>query len=246
MNKKIIAVITALALCGVGYAAPKKKAKAPKEEKQAVEAPAIEEEEEAYEEEEEEDEAYEEEEEEAPRKESKPKKPRAPGDPFIGLGFDLISLNHATVVVKLNENMEVSAILGLKKLGETEYETGNNTTKGGDDAMTLSIGAGFDYLLGKFEPTTIEPSIGGELVLDYTSMSANDASNMTINFNILFGVRGELVKNLFLSGKTGLNIDYTSTSATQNVAGKDTETTGSKLDFGFNMETRVYVTWFFM
>ena len=234
MKKIFLSAVIALALCSYGYAqdeeeyeeedaAPAKVAKAP-----------------AYEEEEEEEEA-------APvaKKAEKKKEKKSSGGAFFGAGIDVGGLlNNAAnmrLVFKLNESMELSAILGMYHHGESSYTpNGGQEQKGKDNYTELSVGAGFDFFVKK---DLLPVSIGGEFI--YTSprsidaagqtfVASNDIDLMQIQINVLLGAHAELVNNLFLTGKIGLGISYYSES--------DPAGEGSFLDFA--LATKVYLTWF--
>ncbi|MBR6379256.1 MAG: hypothetical protein IKS02_04715 [Fibrobacter sp.] len=235
MKKIFLSAVIALALCSYGYAqdeeeyeeedaAPAKVAKAP-----------------AYEEEEEEDEAP------APvaKKAEKKKEKKSSGSAFFGAGIDVGGLlNNAAnmrLVFKLNESMELSAILGMYHHGESSYTPNGGQEQSAKDNYTeLSIGAGFDFFVKKdFLPV----SIGGEFI--YTSpralvaggqefVASNDIDLMLLQINVLLGAHAEITNNLFLTGKIGLGMSYYSES--------DPAGEGSFLDFA--LATKVYLTWF--
>lgn len=225
MKKIFLSAVIALALCSYGYAqdeeeyeeeeaAPAKVAKAP-----------------AYEEEEEEDEAPA----PAPKKAEKKKEKKASnGDQgFFGVGLDLTgALARQTAVnltFRLNDNMLLSAIFGFQHHGETTHTPKQgDEVKDGDDANMLTIGAAFDFMLvKKFIPF----SIGGEFA--YNSLSEDDSR---IDFGVLAGLHGEIVPNLILTGKAGLEFLYNFGDE----AGGNSEY--SRLDFGVSY--KVYLTWF--
>lgn len=232
MKKCFLAVITALSLAGFSYAqddeyeeeevvyeeeAPAPKASAPK--KQEV----------VYVEEDEED--------EAPAKPAKKaSKPRPAGMPFVGVGVDvggLLNQNaNINVTFKLNEAMELTAILGMWHRGETTVTAGGVDQKQKDNYTELSIGVGFDYYLNA--GSLLPFSIGGELIYNAPQTENADDDAMNLQINVLVGAHAELVKNLYLNGKVGLAMDYISydTPATES----------SRLDLG--LATKVYLTWF--
>ena len=237
MKKIFLSAVIALALCSYGYAQDD-------EEYEEEEAPAkVEKKAPAYEEEEEEEEAA-----PAPKKaEKKKEKKKSSGNSgaFMGAGIDVGGLlNNAgniRLVFRLNESMELAAILGMYHHGESSYTpNGGTELKGKDNYTELSIGAGFDFFIKKdFLPV----SVGGEFI--YTSpqqieaagqtfTANNDTDLMQIQINLLLGAHAELMDNLFLTGKIGLGIGYYSES--------DPAGEGSFLDFA--LATKVYLTWF--
>ena len=234
MKKIFLSAVIAMALCSYGYAQDE-------EEYEEEEAPAKVTKAPAYEEEEEEEEAA-----PAPKKaEKKKKEKKSSGEAFFGAGIDVGGLlNNAAnlrLVFKLNESMELSAILGLYHHGESSWTpNGGQEVKAGDNFTELSIGAGFDFFVMR---NILPISVGGEII--YTSPNsvtvagqtfvANDDTDlMLLQINLLLGAHAEIVKNLYLTGKIGLAIDYYSMS--------DNTGEGSFLDFG--LATKVYLTWF--
>ena len=237
MKKIFLSAVIALALCSYGYAqdeeeyeeeeaAPAKVAKAP-----------------AYEEEEEEEEAPA----PAPKKaEKKKEKKSSSGAAFFGAGIDVGGLlNEAAnirLVFRLNESMELTAILGMYHHGESSWEDNNGNKQDAKDNYTdLSVGAGFDFFIMR---NALPVSIGGEII--YTSPavieaagkefpSNDDTSLMRLNINVLLGAHAELVSNLYLTGKIGLAIEYDSVDVSN-------QGNGSYLDFA--LATKVYLTWF--
>lgn len=234
MKKIFLSAVIAMALCSYGYAQDEE------EYYEEEEAPAKVTKAPAYEEEEEEEEA-------APvaKKEKKKEKKSSSGGAFFGAGIDVGGLlNNAAnlrLVFKLNESMELSAILGLYHHGESSWTpNGGQEVKAGDNYTELSIGAGFDFFVMR---NILPISVGGEII--YTSPNsitvagqtfvANDDTDlMLLQINLLLGGHAEIVKNLYLTGKIGLAIDYYSMS--------DNSGEGSFLDFG--LATKVYLTWF--
>ena len=238
MKKIFLSAVIALALCSYGYAQDEdeyEEEEAPAQVQKKAPAPA-------YEEEEEEDEAPVAK--KADKKKEKKKSSGASGA-FFGAGIDVGGLlNNAgniRLVFKLNENMELAAILGMYHHGESSYTpNGGQEEKQKDNYTDLSIGAGFDFFLKKdFLPV----SIGGEFIysapheieLAGKKIQANNDIDLTeIQVNILLGAHAELINNLFLTGKIGLGISYFSES--------DPAGEGSCLDFA--LATKVYLTWF--
>ncbi len=233
MKKIFLSAVIAMALCSYGYAQDEEEYEEEEAPAQVTKAPA-------YEEEEEEEEAA-----PAPKKAEKKKEKKSSGGAFFGAGVDVGGLlNNAgniRLVFKLNENMELSAILGMYHHGESSYTpNGGQEQKGKDNYTELSVGAGFDFFIKKdFLPV----SVGGEFI--YTSpqtlnvagqavTASNDIDLMQIQINLLLGAHAELVNNLFLTGKIGLGIGYFSES--------DPAGEGSFLDFA--LATKVYLTWF--
>ncbi len=179
---------------------------------------------------------YEEVVEEEPAAPAKAKKAKSSGGAFLGIGMGFTTdFNQINMKFKLNDNMMITAILGLTLHGETTVEAGGVEQKGGDDFTELAIGAGFDYFL----PTPfMATSVGGEFIYDSHGEQADGSDASDILFNVMFGAHAELVKNFVLSGKAGLGIDYFS-GTTAGGAGDI-----SRLDFGF--KAGVYATWFFL
>ena len=233
MKKIFLSAVIALALCSYGYAQDE-------EEYEEEEAPAKVTKAPAYEEEEEEEEAA-----PAPKKAEKKKEKKSSGGAFFGAGVDVGGLlNNAgniRLVFKLNENMELAAILGMYHHGESSYTPNGGQEQSAKDNYTeLSIGAGFDFFVKKdFLPV----SIGGEFI--YTSprslvaggqefVASNDIDLMLLQINVLLGAHAEIVNNLYITGKIGLGMSYYSES--------DPAGEGSFLDFA--LATKVYLTWF--
>lgn len=231
MKKIFLSAVIALALCSYGYAQDE-------EEYEEEEAPAKVTKASAYEEEEEEEAAP------VAKKEKKAAK-KSSGSAFFGAGIDVGGLlNNAAnmrLVFKLNQSMELSAILGMYHHGESSYTPNGGQEQSAKDNYTeLSIGAGFDFFVKKdFLPV----SIGGEFI--YTSpralvaggqefVASNDIDLMLLQINVLLGAHAEITNNLFLTGKIGLGMSYYSES--------DPAGEGSFLDFA--LATKVYLTWF--
>lgn len=236
MKKCFLAVITALSLAGFSYAqddeyeeeevvyeeeAPAAPAAKPAPKKQAV----------VYEEVEEEDEA-------PVQKPKKASKPRPAGMPFVGIGIDvggMLNQNaNINVTFKLNESMELTAILGLWSRGETTAKDKNTGIEAdlGDDAMQLAFGAGFDYYLNA--GALLPFSVGGELIFNSPMTESSDDDALQMQINVLAGAHAELIKNLNLTGKVGLGINYDSF--------ENNSVEKSRIDFG--LVTKVYLTWF--
>lgn len=233
MKKIFLSAVIALALCSYGYAQDE-------EEYEEEEAPAkVVKKAPAYEEEEEEEEAP------VAKKAEKKKEKKSSGGAFFGAGIDVGGLlNNAAnmrLVFKLNESMELSAILGMYHHGESSYTPNGGQEQSAKDNYTeLSIGAGFDFFVKKdFLPV----SVGGEFI--YTSprslvaagqefVANNDIDLMLLQINVLLGAHAEIVNNLYITGKIGLGVSYYSES--------DPAGEGSFLDFA--LATKVYLTWF--
>ncbi len=157
--------------------------------------------------------------------------------PFFGIGLDLEGLLNSNYNIRasfrLNESMELSAILGLWHHGETTAKTGGVEADAKDNHTLLNIGAAFDYYLMQ---NLIPLSVGGELIYSMDSDGSGDNANDYSQFqiNILAGAHAKLVENLYLTGNAGLSIQY---------IGADNGTTeASRWDVG--LCTRVYLSWF--
>lgn len=222
MKKMFLAVLTSLALCSYGFAQDDE------DEYEEDEAPAKVVKKAAVEEDEEEEEDA------APVKKEKKSK-KSSGDAFVGFGIDLSdaiiggidgSVARFNVAFKLNPSMELSVIFGFYHHGETTADV-NGTEVGAEDNYTaLSIGAGFDYYLG----TPILPtSVGAQII--YDSFNEDDSA---LEFNFIFGVHAEVVKNFVVSANVGLGIMY--------VMGKEGDTDTSRLDFG--IAPGIKATWY--
>lgn len=170
---------------------------------------------------------------------AQPAQPEMGGAPFFGIGLDLFGIINDNYNIRgtfrLNESMELSAILGLYHYGESTVTMNNTDTDAEDDHTLFNIGVAFDYyLLQKFIPF----SVGGEIIYgmdsDGSSNTATDYSNL--NINILAGAHAQIVPNLFLTGNAGLGIRYYSAD---NPAAET-----SRLNVG--LVTRVYLTWFIL
>ncbi|GEM_PF-742573 len=235
MKKIFLSAVIAMALCSYGYAQDEEEYEEEEAPAQVTKAPA-------YEEEEEEEEA-------APvakKAEKKKEKKASNGAAFFGAGIDVGGLlNNAgniRLVFKLNESMELAAILGMYHHGESSWEDNNGNKNDAKDNYTdLSVGAGFDFFIMR---NALPVSIGGEII--YTSPAAieaagqtfvsnDDTSLMRLNINVLLGAHAELVSNLYLTGKIGLAIEYNSVDVSN-------QGNGSYLDFA--LATKVYLTWF--
>lgn len=223
MKKAFLAIVLGLSLSGVSFAQDdeyeevvyeEEEAPAPKPKKQKV----------VYEEvEEDEDEAP------APKKEKKKAKKASTGAVF-GIGLDLMGMlsNDQAIrgAFKLNDDMELSFLLGLWHRGETTWTIAGVDVDGNDDATSFSIGAGFDYfLLRDFLPF----SLGGEIVFNRWNENAS-----RLDFNILAGLHAEVAPNLVLSGKTGISIKYN--------FGEEGGNDYGRIDFG--LAYRIYLTWY--
>ena len=236
MKKMFLAALTALALCSYSYAQDEDEYEEDDAPARVVKkAPVVEDDEE------------EEEAAPAPKKvEKKASKSAEGGAAFFGAGIDVGGLlNNAgniRLVFKLGESMELSGILGFRHHGQTTAEDNNGNKQDFKDNYTeLSIGAGFDFFVVR---EVLPVSVGGEII--YTSpyemetpmgrVNADDDTDlMKLDFNVLLGGHAELVKNLILTGKIGLNIEYNSASV-------NNQGDASYIDFG--LATKVYLTWF--
>ena len=227
MKKMFLAALTALALCSYSYAQDD-------DEYEEEDAPArVVKKAPAVDEEEEEDEAP------APKVEKKKAKKSSDGEGgFFGIGLDLTGVlanqTKINATFKLADNMALTAIFGFWHSGETTIEANNQEQDQGDDYTSLAIGAGFDFypIQG-----AIPFSIGAEFV--YNSLAPNQAwqNNSRIDIDILAGVHGELVKNLVLSGKAGLAIDY-------DFGDDDGNPKVEYSHMGLGLAYKVYLTWF--
>jgi opacity protein-like surface antigen len=242
MKKIFLAAVTALALCSYSYAQDDEdeyeEEEAPARVVKEAPAPAPS--------------NWDDDEDEAPAAKKADKKKAAKktasesGNGFFGIGLDLTGMlarsNAINLTFRLNDAMMLSAIFGFQHYGETTVSAGGQDQDLGDDATVLSVGAAFDYIVvQKFIPF----SIGGEFI--YTSLPdgagpdavANMAateSNSQIDFGVMAGLHGEIVPNLVLTGKAGLEFSY--------MFG---EVTGGNADYGkfdFGLKYRVYLTWF--
>ena len=234
MKKIFLSAVIALALCSYGYAqdedeyeeeeaAPAKVTKAPAYEEDEDEAPAP-----------------------AAKKQKKSEKKSSGDSPFFGVGIDLVgslqnNLN-LRLVFKASNSIEVAALLGMWHGGATttKNKSDGKENTGTDNYTNISVGAGFDYLVGtNFLPL----SIGGEFIFSMprgfntdegTVVANNDNTITEIQFNILAGGEAEVVSGLTLNGKVGLGIDYWSLDTPNQES--------SRMDIGF--VTRAYLTWF--
>ena len=236
MKKMFLAALTALALCSYSYAQDEDEYEEDDAPARVVKkAPVVEDDEE------------EEEAAPAPKKvEKKASKSAEGGAAFFGAGIDVGGLlNNAAnirLVFRLGENMELAAILGMYHHGESSWEDNNgNKLDAKDNYTDLSVGAALDFYIMR---NALPVSIGGEFI--YTSpavieaagdrfVSNDDTSLMRLNINVLLGAHAELVRNLYLTGKIGLAIEYNSVSVSN-------QGDGSYLDFA--LATKVYLTWF--
>lgn len=213
MKKIFLAALTALALCSYSYA---------------------------------QDDVYEEDSPRAaaaaePSYSSHAKASHSDGDAFMGINLNLADIHNPDrdshnlprigLVFKLAPNMELSAILGLFIFGDEDGEdTQGNKVKGREGFARVSIGAGFDYII----PTFLLPiSLGGNLLFTHF----NEDDNM-LNFDVMFGLRAEIIKNFFITGKVGPGLDFHWWTD-----GRDNNEYNT-VDFGF--KTSLNFTWFFM
>lgn len=154
--------------------------------------------------------------------------------PFFGIGLDVVKAiggaGYLNLVFNLNPSMTLTGIFGLSHHGETTVEAdGGAKVDLGDDYTAIHIGAGFDYYL----PTTFAPfSVGGEFIFNHYREDNNG-----LDFNFLAGLHVELAKNLVLSGKTGLNMEYLWWSESD-----ENNFDFSRFDWG--IAYKVYLTWF--
>lgn len=237
MKKMFIAALTAMAMCSYGYAQDDEDEY--EEETEEVQAPVkkaapVEEEEE---------------EEEAPAPKAAAKSPSSGSGSGLsfGLGVGITTdYNELNAKIKLNQDMEVTAILGLQTHGATTTEAAGVSTDGTDDYTAFMIGAGFDYyltmpLMPISAGITLAYASGGEKTVDANTTS----SESDLLINIMFGVHAQLAPNLVLSGKAGFGIDYNMGELNvTNQFGQTATLETSRLDIG--IKAGVYATWYFM
>ena len=228
MKKMIIAALTAISLCSYSYA---------------------QEEDEEYEEVQEtaKADAEEEEEEEEAAPELKPEKSTSGGSGIsIGLGVGITTdYDELDVKIKLNPQMEITAMLGLQSHGATTTEAGGVSVEGNDDYTAFMIGAGFDYYLNMQLPISaglyLAYASGGEIAIDANTTS----SESDLLINLMFGVHAQLAPNFVLSGKAGLGFDYNMAEVNvKNALGQTNTAETSRLDVG--IKAGIFATWYFL
>lgn len=163
------------------------------------------------------------------------------GESFLGINLELLGfiegapeeiggLQRLGLVFKVAQNMELTAIFGLKIVGDTDGEDQQGNRLKFDDGYTqVSIGAGFDYI---FDAPLLPISLGGDIIFTHWAEDNNQ-----IDFTPLFGMRAEIIKNFSINGKAGFDIAYHWwTSAENNDYSKIT----------FSVAARVNLIWFFI
>ena len=158
--------------------------------------------------------------------------------PFFGIGLDVIKAingsGYLNFVFNLNPSIALTGIFGLSHHGETTVEANSVKQDMGDDYTAIHIGAGFDYYL----PSNLSPfSVGGEFIFNRFK-----EDNCAIDFNFLAGVHANLAKNLVLSGKAGLNMEYQ--WSTELVEGGENGYEYDVSRFDWSIAYKVYFTWF--
>jgi hypothetical protein len=200
----------------------------------------------AYEEEEEE-------EEEAPvaKKEKKKAKKSSGSHGFFGIsvGIDqnpfadveggtiprVGDFSHLDLKLRINDDIMLGILIGLAHSGATTTTVDGTDLPEADDAYTpILIGAQFDYFL----PTPLLPtSIGADII--YASLGeVQKVSASALMIDILYSAHAELVKNLILTGKVGIGIEYL---MTEDNSGQQKQET-SRLDFG--VKAGIALSWF--
>lgn len=162
------------------------------------------------------------------------------GDALMGVNLELLGfiddapeglggLQRMGLVFRIGQNMELTAILGLKIIGDTEDKTPDGREVDEDNGYTqVSLGAGFDYFF--YEPL-LPISVGGDFIFTHWGEDNNQ-----INFDAMFGMRAEIIKNFSINGKVGLDLAYHWWT--------EGETDKSQLAFG--LAARVNLIWFFI
>ena len=155
------------------------------------------------------------------------------GSAFMGVSLDLLGLfdgdlRRFGLVFRLGENMELTAHFGLNIVGDQEGEDqqGNKQT-GPEGGTQIALGAGFDF----FFDMALPASIGGDLLFTHWGEDNNQ-----LDFDVMFGVRAEIVKNFTINGKVGFDIAYHWWT--------DGNVDWDRVDFG--IATRVNFIWFFI
>lgn len=156
------------------------------------------------------------------------------GDGFIGVSLDLLGLlnndlQRFGLVFKLAQNMELTAHFGLLIIGDSDGEDQDGKKVNGDEGYAqIALGAGFDFF---FNTPILPSSIGGDILFTHLG-----EDNNSIDFDVMFGVRAEIVKGFTINGKVGFDINYHWWSTGN--------TDWSRVNFG--VATRVNMIWFFL
>lgn len=155
------------------------------------------------------------------------------GDAFMGISIDLLGmldndLHRIGLVFRLAQNMELTAHLGLNIVGDQEGEDQQgNKVEGPEGGAQIALGAGFDFFFDMALPT----SIGGDLIFTHWGEDNNQ-----LNFDVMFGMRAEIIKNFAINGKVGFDIAYHWWT--------DGNVDWDRVDFG--LAARVNFIWFFI
>ena len=161
------------------------------------------------------------------------------GNALLGVNLNLLtmmdqesiehSLQRMGLVFKLGQNMELTAYFGLKIVGDTEDDLPDGREVDEDNGYTqISLGAGFDYFF--YEPL-LPISVGGDFIFTHWGEDDNQ-----INFDAMFGMRAEIIKNFSINGKVGLDLAYHWW----------TEGEVDKSVLAFDLAARVNLIWFFI
>ncbi|MBO7412561.1 MAG: hypothetical protein J6U20_02710 [Fibrobacter sp.] len=155
------------------------------------------------------------------------------GDAFLGVSLDLLGLlnndlQRMGIVFKLAQNMELTVHFGLNIVGDTEGEDAQGNKRDADDGFTqVALGAGFDF----FFDLALPASVGGDIIFTHIGEDDNQ-----LNFDAMFGMRAEIIKNFTINGKVGLDLAYHWWT--------EGDIDISKLSVG--IATRVNFIWFFI
>lgn len=156
------------------------------------------------------------------------------GEAFMGVSLDLLGflngdLQRFGLVFRLAPNMELSAQIGLAIIGDEDGEDENSKKVDGSEGYTqISLGAGFDF----FVATILLPiSIGGDFIFTHYG-----EDNNALTFDVMFGMRAEIIKNFTINGKVGMLLNYHWWSSNR--------VDWNRVDFG--LAARVNFIWFFL
>lgn len=156
------------------------------------------------------------------------------GDAFMGMSLDLLGfLNHDlkrfALIFKLSEQLELDVHLGLLITGDIEGEDGHGDKVDGDEGGgAFALGAGVDYFL----PVGVLPlSLGGDIIFTHNREDDNE-----LDFDVMLGLRAEIVKNFSINGKVGFDLNYHWWTAG--------DVDWDRLNFG--LATRIDFIWFFL
>lgn len=156
------------------------------------------------------------------------------GDAFMGISLDLLGMLNNNVqrfglVFKLAPDMELTGIIGLQIYGDVDGEDNEGKkVEGAEGGARISLGAGFDFF---FETGLLPISIGGDLIFTHLGEDNNE-----LDFDIMFGMRAEIVKNFCVNGKLGFNTNYHWWT--------EGNVDWSQVNFG--IAARINLTWFFL